>query len=226
MKRMNVCATILCLVATGLFGSLVSGTQWEYFERFPPEKVESLREDFKDVAKLDKYLRWLFWEMLPTPRDVPMKFKQKFDVDNEALRTVLTGIVRECSEKAGWKYGNSRVEDSGETNRARSILRMAITWMCACTDAETKKFLLDTALDSTKDRTHRAVAAWSYLHRADVQETKDFFTSLLADEARLPAGHSVTIVETIEAARKEMDEQKREAVDAALRVIKAREEKK
>ena len=103
-------------------------------------------------------------------------------------------------------------------------MRFAIGWMSACTDEESKRFLLDIAMDNSKDSLYRRIATEVYLRRADLQETKDFFANLLADEARLPADHRETIIRIIENVREEMDEQKREAVDAALRVIKAKGE--
>jgi len=183
------------------------------------EKMQS----FKDAEKLKEYLKVFFTEWEPLD-NLALDFKRYLQISDEVMRDALTGIVRESSARVGWIRDTSRSGDA----TVRRMIRTAIQWMWVCTDTETKKLLWDIAMDSAKDSGYRRVATIAYLRRADVdvQETKDFFKSLFADEARLPADHIAVFKYGIETVLKEkMDEKKREEIDAAYRVITAREKK-
>jgi len=197
---------------------------WEDYQSvLQLEKIIS----FKDAEKLKEYLKVFFikWDPLD---NLALEFKLYLHISDEVMRDALTSIVRESSAKAGWDRYNYLSGDIREVSDARYQMHTAIRWLWVCTDTETKKLLWDIAMDSAKDSGYRRVATIAYLRRADVdvQDTKDFFKSLFADEARLPADHITAFKYGIEAILKEkMDEKKREEIDAAYRVITAREKK-
>jgi len=202
---------------------------WDDFQgMLMAERIMSLREEFKDAEKLKAYLKYFFLAY-DVPRDnLALEFKRYLPVSDEVMRDALISLVRESSEKVGWTRDKYQQDYSGEVSNARCQMHFAIRWLWVCTDAETKKLLWDIAMDSAKDRVYRRAATEAYLRRADVdvQETKDFFKSLFEDEARLPADHITVFKHGIETVLKEkMDETKREEIDAAYRVITAREKK-
>ncbi|MCL1920073.1 MAG: hypothetical protein FWG50_03195 [Kiritimatiellaeota bacterium] len=230
MKSMGlcVCVTTLCLTASRLSASLnLTVKDWkDYQSILLSQKIKGLEEDFKDAGKLKAYLKDFFMEWYPYD-NFALDFKRGIPVSDEVMRDALTGLLRESAAKVGWDRFNTLLGDSLEDSDARRMMCHALGWMCACTDGDTKKLLRDVAMDSAKDTAYRGSAVIAYLRRADAQDAQDFLAALLADEARLPADHGKKIRFAIERMLKEtkVEGPKREAIDAALNTMKAREPK-
>ncbi|MCL1920074.1 MAG: hypothetical protein FWG50_03200 [Kiritimatiellaeota bacterium] len=190
------------------------------------QKIKSSREDFKDAEKLKAYLKDFFveWDVYG---DFPLDFKRHLAVSDEVMRDALMGFVRESAAKIGWAKGRSQLGDSDEVSEAMGLMYFALRWMCACTDGDTKKLLRDVAMDSAKAKEYRGSAAAAYLRRADAQDAQGFLAALLADDAKLPPDHRREIRFEIEWMLREtkVEGPKREAIDAALNTMKAREPK-
>ncbi|MCL1920072.1 MAG: hypothetical protein FWG50_03190 [Kiritimatiellaeota bacterium] len=226
--RLCACATALCLTASRLTASYSPIIRdWkDYREEFSTQQFKSLEEDFKDAGKLKAYLKDFFFERAPYG-DFPLDFKRHLAVSDEVMRDTLMGFVRESAAKIGWNRGKYQSGDSDEVSEARWLIYHALKWMCVCTDGETKKLLRDVAMDSAKSKEYRGSAAVAYLRRADAQDAQGFLAALLADDAKLPPDHRREVRFEIERMlrKTKVEGPKREAIDAALNTMKAREPK-
>ena len=179
MKRMIVCIMGLCLVAQDLFASRgVAG--WEYIEWFAEGRVQQLQEEYKDTEKLERDFREFFGDAMFIS-EVPMRFKRKFNVSDETMRTALMNIIHKCSTETEWGKRGWELEAGYP---GKWFLDSAIEWLGVCADAETKQFLMDIAMDDTKWRLCRMNAIEAYLRSADAQETRDAIARFLTDDMR------------------------------------------
>ena len=216
MKRVFAGMAVFALMATDSSATRGMGV-WERFERFPEEEVERLREEFKDAGKLERYIKELLWRD-NFMGDVPPRFKRKFNVSDEVMRAALMSLIRDCSAKVGWQ--DDETPKTGELLWTRAVLGAAILWLGACTDAETKQFLMGIAADGTQREWYRFNAVEAYLYSADAQETRDALARFLIEKETEVYVHFLTTIWVYD--ELEGDPQKREAIIASLIVALAR----
>ncbi|MCL1921856.1 MAG: hypothetical protein FWG50_12430 [Kiritimatiellaeota bacterium] len=218
MKRVFAGMAVFALMATDSSATRGMGV-WERFERFPEEEVERLREEFKDAGKLERYIKELLWRD-NFMGDVPPRFKRKFNVSDEVMRAALMSLIRDCSAKVGWQ--DDETPKTGELLWTRAVLGAAILWLGACTDAETKQFLMGIAADGTQRKWYRSNAVKAYLYHADAQETRDTLARFLIKREAEIYVHFLAAIRVYD--ESEDDPQKREVIIASLIVALAQEE--
>ena len=195
----------------------------EYLEKFQQEEFAHLKSEYKDTAKLRAYFEERLLRSQASDKDM-VAFKQKFGVSDEAMLTVLMGIIKKTAAKTEWQWGKSR-EDSYDVNWS---LLNAVKWLGVCADTETKQFLMDIITDNGKLFDFRAYAILAYMKRADVKETRDAIVRFLADDVRTALNEYSSVyrlaIQVYDKA--ENDTQTHEAIATAMSAALAKEENK
>ena len=217
MKKIGImCVTVMCQAMRGIPSQVI--TALDIYMSRPEQEVERIREELKDARKLRECFNQLLLFSSGGP-EAKREFKRKFGVSDEAMQKVLLGIIRESSEKTGWRQRSP--SDPQDVRMADFYLREAIPWLGVCADSAGKKLLMDIAVDKAKEKEHRIGAIHAYMYRADVQEARETLTHFLADDtvASLYVYHSAVWAYS----DTEGNSQKREAIVAVMTSALAQE---
>ena len=218
-----MCMMVVCLAMSGFSSRVI--TSVDYYLDFQGQEVEQIREEMKDAKKLREHMERLLNGTVNHER--AEQIKQKYDINDEAMQTILLGVVREASAKNKWQVPEKRTKDNEHIVIAYWRLHEAIVWLSACADAEGKRFLMSVITDNEKHSEFRRAAGWSYLRCADAQEIRDilprfFADSIWTDVYSFSLYHNMIKVYD----RMEGDAQTREAIVAAMSAALAKEEDK
>ena len=248
MKKMSMmCITVACLAMQGLSSRLSMESGLIYLKRHHKDYFENRRAEYNNPEKLREHL---VGDLPDNPNELFVKrnlrgftgkekaaFKRVFELNEETVRTTLMAIIREAAVETEWKKDKS--------TDAENRMSVAMAWLGFYADAEAKQFLMDVFKDRAKGDGFRRAAIGSYLHSANVQETKDALAYLLTDEMQplfdepgLICFLAMDVYVTIEddtkkreaivtavstALAKESDTQKREEIIASMLYILAQE---
>ena len=213
-----VCVMVSCLAALDLSAKVITLVDL-YLARETEQEVESVREEFKDAAKVrEAFEKGLL--LYGTSKQVA-EFKRKFGVGDEPMSTVLMEIIREGSAKAANPKGESY--DS-------LFLQRALRWLGVCAGEAGKRLLMDIATNDGNCYDARACAIEAYLRRANPPEARDAITRFTGDGMRVKGKDGFPVYLCVyEYALQAYDEadgdpQKREAIVFALPDVLIKEE--
>jgi hypothetical protein len=215
---MKACCLIgLCLLLAG--GGIAA--DWEYYKGLPDDEVAYIQERLTSPENLkDSLMHSLSREHVLIPEEIPF-FIKKFTIAEDTLRTVLLEIIHESAKVTKWEEFSFK--DPEELMFEKRRVYWSIVWLGYCADETAKEFLMEIAVDDTKDWMCRVVAIDSYLKRADAQQTRDALLRFLTEIRVRPSSTYLSAMMTYEETKG--DTAKREAILATLTaIVQAREE--
>jgi len=215
MKTMSiVCMMVMCLA-----GNAVSQDWDDFFKDTSEKKIASRKKEFKDPEKLKEALtKKLTLTVLKPPFYGISDFKERFDVQDEAIRSALLSLYREAEQN----LASMRKNDTPDYYHNAFLRYHSVAAMGDFVNEPMKQFLYNLALDSTANPAPRDAAIGAYLGCANAREMKDFFVHFLSGKERFSDSIKDAVFKHIPF--EEKDKYKREATLASLYVAAAQEE--
>jgi len=213
---------LLCCIGCLLFaGNVVSQNAPSRYDSYTDEEVARTREAYKNPENLKETLMRILANSPSWDEDV-LLFKQKFDVADDTLRTVLLDIYKSVQHLRGVPFQDGEPKEITDDKKR---LSRSISWLGYCADESAKELLMDIATNGTEDKWLRSNAIIAYIQRADAQQVRDALARFLIGDMKV--NPYITYLYTFGAYDEaESDPQKREAIVASLIVALTREDNK
>ena len=189
-----------------------------FFDEHKENDTAHYRERYKDPEKLKVDLMAGFASEIFVWKDEIPLFKQKFNIKDDVLRSVLMEIYESAKH-----VGNVPIsyEDSEEMLFAPKKLYNSIAWLGCCADQPARELLMRIATDDTVVKNYRVPAIMAYIQCADAQQMRDALVCFLVNTGLNAHGVYQQAIDVYDESKD--DKRKREAILTTLIVLLARE---